>query len=124
MPEPGRTKGQTPRPCRDSKNLGHLPDGRRRPARIDNAGPAAEQFQLVATIQSVEERHILPATVVLKLVAAQVWRRSTIRNPRERPLRELDQRREDLGRRQFGLAPELVNLDLFKNYAVAMLQQH
>lgn len=82
-----------------------LPDRRRRPAVNPVASPAAVQPQLAVDVPPVEGRNERPVPVVLELVAREVRSRSTV-EPRERPLRELDQRREDLAGSGVGLTPE------------------
>ena len=58
-------------------------------------------------VPPVEVRNVRPFPVVLELVAREVRSRSTVK-PRKRPLGELDQRREDLGRCDVGLTPKVV----------------
>lgn len=82
-----------------------LPDRRRRPVVKPVASPEGEQLQLAAAVPPVEVRNVRPVPVVLELVAREVRSRSTV-EPRERPLRELDQRREDLAGGDVGLTPE------------------
>lgn len=53
----------------------------------------------------MEVRNVRPVPVVLELVAREVRSRSAI-EPREWPLRELDQRREDLASSGVSLTPE------------------
>lgn len=82
-----------------------LPDRRRRPVANPEDSPAAVQPQLAAAVPPVEARNARPVGVVLELVAREVRSRSTV-EPRERPLRELDQRRENLAGCTVGLTPE------------------
>jgi len=63
------------------------------------------QLQLAVDVPPVDARNARPVPVVLELVAREVRSRSTV-EPRERPLGELDQRREDLGSCHVGLTPE------------------
>ena len=67
--------------------------------------PEAVQLQLAVVVPPVEVRNVRPVPVVLELVAREVRSRSTV-EPHERPLRELDQRREDLAGSDVGLTPE------------------
>ena len=82
-----------------------LPDRRRRPAATPAASPAAVQPQPAVVVPPVEARNERPVGAVLELVAREVRSRSTV-EPRERPLRELDQRRENLTGSDVGLTPE------------------
>ncbi len=94
-----------------------LPDRRRRPAAIPVVSPVADQLQLAVVAPPAEARNARPAPVVLELVAAQVRSRGTV-EPRERPLRELDQRREDLASSDVGLTPEGVGTSAWAVFGV------
>lgn len=82
-----------------------LPDRRRRPVVTPAVSPEAVQLQLAVVAPPVEARNARPVPVVLELVAAEVRCRSTI-EPREAPVRELNQRREHLAGSNVGLTPE------------------
>lgn len=82
-----------------------LPDRRRRPEVTPAASQGAEQLQLASVVPPEEARNARPVGAVLELVAREVRSRSTV-EPRERPLRELDQRRENLTGSDVGLTPE------------------
>ena len=82
-----------------------LPDRRRRPEARPVDSPAAAQPQPAVVVPPVEVRNARPVGAVLELVAREVRSRSTV-EPRERPLRELDQRRENLTGSDVGLTPE------------------
>lgn len=82
-----------------------LPERRRRPDATPEVSPAAVQLQLADVDPPVEVRNVRPVPVVLELVAREVRCRGTV-EPRERPVGELDQRREDLAGSGVGLTPE------------------
>ena len=65
----------------------------------------AAQQQLAVADPPVEVRNVRPVPVVLEPVAREVRCRGTV-EPRERPVGELDQRREDLAGSGVGLTPE------------------
>ena len=68
-------------------------------------GPADVQPQPADAVPPAEARNERPVLVVLELVAREVRCRGIV-GPRERPVGELDQRREDLAGSGVGLTPE------------------
>ena len=94
-----------------------LPDRRRRPVAKPAASPAAVQLQLAVDVPPAEVRNDRPDPVVLELVAREVRNRSSV-EPRERPFRELDQRREDLASSGVGLTPEGVGMLTLATFGV------
>ena len=86
-----------------------LPDRRRRPVVVGTDRPVGVQLQLAVADPPGEVRNARPVPVVIELVAREVRSRSAI-EPCERPLRELDQRREDLAGSSVVLTPEGVGM--------------
>lgn len=117
--------GQKPKintPLGHLENLGSTTSGElaHRGRRIEigrNARKVLEQPQLTRAISTIDVRNARPVDAELELVASKIRSRSTL-EPRQRPVAELNQSREDLACSEIyiGLSPELI-----RGNALAML---